>query len=932
MDKGAHYYRCDFQVHSPRDCNWTGSRPVTDEDRSEYADRFIAACRAKRLDAVAITDHHDVCYFPYIRDAAQRETGEDGKPVPDERRIVVFPGMELTLGVPCQALLLLDAEFPAHLLSSLHTLLAVTQNGHTEAAHVQTVRLDHITSFEQLCERLDQIDYLKGHYILFPNVSEGGNSTVLRSGFAGAYKSMPCVGGYLDGPVTQHGKGNKGILDGRNKEYGFKSLGLFQTSDNRREDFADLGKHSSWVKWAAPTAEALRQACLAKETRICHEPPVLPPLTVSHISVSNSKFLGPIDIDFNPQFNCMIGGRGTGKSTILEYLRWALCDQPPTFTDEDESVGYQAKRAGLIDKTLAPIEGVVTVGFMLDSVAHVVRRHSRTNEVSLKLGAGEFRTCTEDDIRELLPVQAYSQKQLSAVGVRTDELLRFVRTSVKKELGEIADKLAGLKDVIRSIYGQLKRKRELAREIDRDQLELDSLTKRADALRIELSGLTGGDLSALTTHDAHLQEEQCVEQFERDLGTVREMAGDFRKSLDTMPRPMAAGSDTPGADVLKAMKARLDAVVAVAKSHVDALVALLSESNAEVVAYRSLHAQWKAHFDQHCELYEQTKKRAAAHQKQLDQIAEIEGRVKSLRTELAEKRGALAQYGSPEDEYKEALEEWVALCRNRADLLAVKCSELTTLSSERIRAKLRRAVGLDRAKERLTSILLGTKIQRRKVDELCDQVATHDDPLVRWSRVVAELEQLALLPKTEGSRPELPSTPLLSAANFSSAELERLAPKLTVEDWLHISLVELEDIPVFEYRQRDGEYIQFADASAGQQATALLRVLLNQSGPPLVIDQPEEDLDNQVILEIVQEVWQAKKRRQIIFSSHNANIVVNGDADLVISCDYRTAGDHSGGRIKCVGAIDIDDVKKEITTVMEGGRDAFRLRKDKYGF
>jgi type III restriction enzyme len=162
--------------------------------------------------------------------------------------------------------------------------------------------------------------------------------------------------------------------------------------------------------------------------------------------------------------------------------------------------------------------------------------------------------------------------------------------------------------------------------------------------------------------------------------------------------------------------------------------------------------------------------------------------------------------------------------------------------------------------------------------------------------------------------------------------LERLAAKLTVEDWLHISLVELEDIPVFEYRQSEGEYIQFSDASAGQQATALLRVLLNQSGPPLVIDQPEEDLDNQVILEIVREVWQAKKRRQIIFSSHNANIVVNGDADLVISCDYRTAGDHSGGRIKCVGAIDIDDMKKEITTVMEGGRDAFRLRKDKYGF
>lgn len=507
MDKGAHYHRCDFQLHSPRDCNWVGNRPVTDEGRNEYAERFIAACRAKRLDAVAISDHHDVCFFSFVKDAANREVDDSGNPVPKEKRVVVLPGMELTLGIPCQALLILDADFPTHLLLSLHTLLAVSQNGHEEPTHLQAVRLDHTKSFEGLCETLDRIDYLKGHYILLPNVSEGGSSTVLRSGFAGAYKSMPCVGGYLDGGVDQLGSGNKDILYGRNKQYGFKSLGLFQTSDNRREDFADLGKHSSWIKWAAPTAEALRQACLAKETRICHEPPVLPSLVISHISVSNSKFLGPIDIELNPQFNCLIGGRGSGKSSILEYLRWALCDQPPTFEDEDESVSYQTKRAGLIDKTLVPFDAVVTVGFMLNSVTHAVRRHSSTNDVSLKIGPGEYQPCTENDVRELLPVHAYSQKQLSAVGVRTDELLRFLRTSVKRDLGDIAEKLDSMKDVIRTVYGQLKRNRDLAKEIEREQLELESLTKRAEAIRSELTGLADGDASALTTHDVYLQEE-----------------------------------------------------------------------------------------------------------------------------------------------------------------------------------------------------------------------------------------------------------------------------------------------------------------------------------------------------------------------------------------------------------------------------------------
>ena len=137
---------------------------------------------------------------------------------------------------------------------------------------------------------------------------------------------------------------------------------------------------------------------------------------------------------------------------------------------------------------------------------------------------------------------------------------------------------------------------------------------------------------------------------------------------------------------------------------------------------------------------------------------------------------------------------------------------------------------------------------------------------------------------------------------------------------------------MFEYRAREGEYIPFRNASAGQQATALLKTLLNQAGPPLIIDQPEEDLDNPVMLEIVGQVWQAKQNRQLIFASHNANLVVNGDAELVAWCDYRMAGDQSRGTIVGEGAIDIPEVREAIKRIMEGGDAAFHLRKEKYGF
>ena len=62
MDNGAHYFRSDFQVHTPRDINWKSHRAVTDDERRQYAHDFVAACRQKKIQAVAITDHHDLAF------------------------------------------------------------------------------------------------------------------------------------------------------------------------------------------------------------------------------------------------------------------------------------------------------------------------------------------------------------------------------------------------------------------------------------------------------------------------------------------------------------------------------------------------------------------------------------------------------------------------------------------------------------------------------------------------------------------------------------------------------------------------------------------------------------------------------------------------------------------------------------------------------
>lgn len=223
----------------------------------------------------------------------------------------------------------------------------------------------------------------------------------------------------------------------------------------------------------------------------------------------------------------------------------------------------------------------------------------------------------------------------------------------------------------------------------------------------------------------------------------------------------------------------------------------------------------------------------------------------------------------------------------------------------------------------------GSNLRGTKIEKFLGVVAQADDPLAAWHAALDELELLAVSRDDPSAKPGAPKSALKA---FTEAELDRISDKVTPEKILELCLAGLDDHPVFEYQTKEGEYIAFSDASAGQQATALLHVLLSQPGSPLVIDQPEDDLDSQVLLQIVDLIWEAKKHRQLIFASHNANLVVNGDAELVACCDYRDAGDHSAGEIKLQGAIDIPAVRDEITVVMEGGEKAFRLRKEKYGF
>jgi ATPase subunit of ABC transporter with duplicated ATPase domains len=140
-----------------------------------------------------------------------------------------------------------------------------------------------------------------------------------------------------------------------------------------------------------------------------------------------------------------------------------------------------------------------------------------------------------------------------------------------------------------------------------------------------------------------------------------------------------------------------------------------------------------------------------------------------------------------------------------------------------------------------------------------------------------------------------------------------------------LDVVRLRDVPALRLRV-DGTPIPLTELSSGQRCMAILLILLIQSAAPLVIDQPEDQLDNAFIFDVlVPTLLAVKTSRQIIFATHSPNILVLGETDRVFVLE----GTRATGRLVESGTV--DEVKSGIERVVEGGSEAFLLRSKRYG-
>ena len=303
--------------------------------------------------------------------------------------------------------------------------------------------------------------------------------------------------------------------------------------------------------------------------------------------------MGPFDLDFNPQYNALIGGRGTGKSTILEYLRWALCDQPPPSEEEDDTPNYLARRRRLIADTLEPLGATVDVRLEVHGVPHVIRRDSTNGQLLMKIGSHNLQPCSEEDVRRLFPIHAYSQKQLSGVSVRIEELSRFIAAPIRSKLDNFQEQMSEVSAQIRETYSMVLRRRGLSRTREVREIAERSLSEQVESMRAGLAGLSDQDRALLNGGTSYSRADQTVDSWHTGLTSFRRDAEGLRRTSQTLMSNIQPPVDLPEEEILTAASHEYRSLLSDALADLEALIARAERmtTNAELMDPQSPLAQ-----------------------------------------------------------------------------------------------------------------------------------------------------------------------------------------------------------------------------------------------------------------------------------------------------------------------------------------------------
>lgn len=592
-------------------------------------------------------------------------------------------------------------------------------------------------------------------------------------------------------------------------------------------------------------------------------------------------FLDGLDLKFSNGLNVIIGARGTGKTSVIELIRYALAARSHTVEAKNRS----------LDHARAVLDGgevTVVLNDLIDDVTV-----SRTADEDQPRSTARF----------VAPI-VLSQTEVETLGLSDAGRLSLIDGFISGRTSMAANE-ASVISSIKSIYKELLSVETEISSLSEEVVKVPSLVSQVQEFERQLRELQGESIEV-----AKKQAESSLLTEELSAASVREdivarfenHASEWKRTLDGLISENYGPDEwtgEPDKDPVSDLRVIYEHAISkvIEASIVFGQIEDVSKLRREDISLKHFEVERKARVLR-LEL-DKVSEGTGALSRNISIIKAQIAQIKTRESLLGERKNRLEALRKRRDEAAGELEEI------RLKRYALRCEVADAINqalTPYIKVEVEQSSQLGEYSKALTDALKGSGI---KYNDLAIKISENISPR-ELVKVVdgggfEELSDMVEIPRERAARV------VAQLRDFGLADI------LTcdVQDDVGMSLL-------------DGvDYKEVSALSAGQRCTVILSIVLQHSERVLIIDQPEDHLDNAFVANTIIKTLNSRKGRgQIILSTHNANIPVLGEADLIIEL----TSDGRNGFVQVNKPLTHPEAVKAITTVMEGGSEAFATR------
>ena len=848
FESGLQYVRADFHLHTLKDKEFTYSGEST-----SFVGDYVSALKNASINVGIITNHNkfDIEEYKAIRKAAKKQD------------IFILPGVELTVKEGA---------------NGIHTLIVFNpeewlENGNNHIQTFLTAAFATISNPENrntksifdLKNVFDQLDaYGRDYFIVFAHVDQ--NSGLFSECRGGLLESLAGFAPFRHRVLGLQKSRTRDNLGKFEKCCGYLPA-LVEGSDPK--SISDIGKgdRCTYLKIGEYSYAAIKFALQDYRDRVSESVPDNKHGFIESISFQGGKFDGQT-IMFSRELNTLIGIRGSGKSSILEAVRYVLGLTAQMDKDYKESLVKNVFGSG----------GKATL--------NVIDKHGKHYSVSRILGERiNVLDETGNDLN-INPislfdgVQYFGQKDLSSSADRENGLLEKL---ISGRIGQPSNLDNCVNELIKTVERLL--------DVSKIPQQMTEVTTQQTELEHKLSIFEEkGVADKLKKQSGYATDTAKLDAVKNRIDTIlRDIRTAFSKTS-----VVSSALDGYSSDFNKDIFGDVSIVL----SSIDAQLAQIGSCIVEIEKQRSgmddLISRLKERIDSLADEFAEIKREIKDDTLDVDSFVKMTAELQKTKEKLKQLSEEASSKSKIEASFTKATRE-----RNEALLATYNAykAETERINQNQTELKIEITFKGDREgfKAQLKNDFKGTGISDIKYQAICDSFTDYAAIIEDWivcdgsklKGIVTPGEYVKLEDKLRGQYEEL---------------LNRQVEN-KVDIYYHGKLL----------RQH----------SIGQRASALILFILTQDDNDIIfIDQPEDDLDNKVIYdEVITAIAQKKPYMQFIFATHNANIPVLGDSERVLVVEFQES------RIDVAqGNIDLDSTHKQIVDIMEGGKEAFDKR------